>query len=174
MPLVTYCFSIWSSHQQIYTDKLVGVQYKLLRYLAFISCQSITPFDHNYDHLCARFFIPLRNIHYSHDAIIAFNLVHNLVNSPETIDGFRSRNLPYTLRFPHQSSYLSVVSSNYAFQYSSNRLLKIWNLLPPSVRSSSSLRTFKGEVSSLNLIELYSRFSDNFLSRNFLSLSSEY
>ena len=68
----------------------------------------MSPIDHNYD-----------------------KLVHNLVNSPETIDGFRSRNLPYTLRFPHQSSYLSVVSSNnYAFQYSSNRLLK--NLESPA------------------------------------------
>ena len=36
----------------------------------------MSPIDHNYD-----------------------KLVHNLVNSPETIDGFRSRNLPYNLRF---------------------------------------------------------------------------
>ena len=145
-----------SPHQQIYIDKLEGIQHKLLRYLALKSGHPMSPIDHIYDHLYTRFSIPyLRHVHYTHDAITAFKLVHSLLNSPETIDGFRSRNLPYNLRFPQPLS-RPVTSSNYAFHSGSNRLLRVWNLLPPSVRSSSSLRSFKGEVSSLNLTELFS------------------
>ena len=79
----------------LHIDKLERIQYKL----AFKSVQRMSPIDHNYDHIYVRFSIPyLRHILYTHDAIIAFNLVHNLRNSSETIVGFRSRSLPYNLR----------------------------------------------------------------------------
>ena len=113
LPLLTYCSSIWSPYQQIYINKLEEIQHKLLRYLALKTGNSMSPIDHDYSLLYSQFnFSTIRQLHSQIDAKIAFKLVHNLINSPDTVDGFRNRNLLYNLRTIRPLT-VNSISNNY-------------------------------------------------------------
>ena len=156
LPLLTYCSTIWSPNQQTYIDKLKGIQRKLLRYLALKSGNPISYTDHDYSSLYTCFKLPsIYQIHFQADAVTAFKVIHQLSNSPDTLDLFTTREVHYNLRHLQPLS-LASTSSNYIFFTGSQKLKRVWNKLPPVIRRLPNIRAFKSEIKKLNFKQLLS------------------
>ena len=95
------------------------------------------------------------------DAKIVFKLVRNLINSPDTIDGFRNRNLPHNLRSIHPLT-VNSIPNNYSFYSSSNRLKWVWNLLPPEVRTGDLLHKFNTLIYKISLYHIRFTLQNNY------------
>ena len=110
--------------------------------------------NHDYSDLYPRFQLHSNYQNHSQiDAMVAFKVLHNLINSLDTTDRFTARDVPYNL---HLFQPLSITPTfyNYILFSGSQKLKRVWNKLPPAVRCLPNISAFEIEIRELNFKQL--------------------
>ena len=141
IPNLIYCSQIWSPFTNTLGSKLESINHKFLRYVAFKANRPISPFDHNYTEIVTLYNIQtINSLHYYHDCLLTFKIIHNAIHCPELNSLFRDRLLTYSPR-----------NHNFGFYSSINCMKRLWNLLPTSLTSVQNLSRFKPALRSLTI-----------------------
>ncbi|OXU30910.1 hypothetical protein TSAR_009256 [Trichomalopsis sarcophagae] len=138
LPILLYCFPIWSPFTKTSRVKLESVQHRIIRYLAYKNNSLMSRLKHDYTELSLFFNLPtITSLHHYHDCLLSIKVLRDFITSEVIKAKFCVGELAYMLR-NHQPLQEESSSSNFGL-FSTIRLRRSWNILPRSVTEVSVL-----------------------------------
>lgn len=138
-----YCSPVWSPYVRLDINRLETVQHKFLRYLSFKNNSPMAYDNHDYSHVMTRFNIPsLESQRTINDSMLAFKLIHNIMDCQELSQLFVHRSVPYNFRSMRTFTE-STHRVNYSYHSLIPRLIRSHHNLPFMVNDSMSVVVFK-------------------------------
>lgn len=144
-PIILYASIIWSPSKVTHVKILESVQHKFLRYIAFRMGRGMNYDDHDYTDIAQSVKLEsLKSLHVFHDLYFVKKVKLNLISSPDVVDIFGDRSVPYNLRLVRQLNE-ETSDSNYIYFSTVYRLRRKWNrvVIPSHLSGVYSLRNFK-------------------------------
>lgn len=135
LPNLIYCCQLWRPSLIIDKYNLDSIQRYFLRFISFKTPFPVSKFDHDFTRVINFIHIsPLDKLFDYYDSCLAYKIVYNLINETCLSNLFKPRVLPYNLRNPRTFTE-SKSLNNFEFNSYPARLIRIWNLIPPDVKS---------------------------------------
>ena len=149
-----YCSNVWSNTTESNLDKVQKVQNFACRIVS-----GVKKFDHITPVLRAMQWLPIRQLFYYRNAVMAFNCVTGCTPDSFT-DQFIKRS-DVSMRTTRNSQKLQIpllksATGQRSFYY---RTVKIWNTLDPSLKLSKTLQEFKRKLKNFLLKDFMDRIT---------------
>ncbi|MCP4473118.1 MAG: hypothetical protein GY821_00795 [Gammaproteobacteria bacterium] len=145
-PILEYASEVWSPHLVKDRNIVESVQRRFTKRIPVMSHLSYQ------DRLATLELQPLEYRRVVADLVMAYKIIHNKVDIP--MDAFFTlRRQSRSLRSSDNPMLLETTRSktNLGKFFFSNRVVKVWNSLPPHIIMSPSVQTFKKRVSEIDL-----------------------